>query len=65
MLCDRCQKRPANIYLSKIVNGQKTELRLCQECAAEMGETALPGFPLPQFNFNSLLAGLFNQASPG
>lgn len=59
MLCDRCKKNPASIYLSQSINGHKTELHLCQECAVEMGAgTFTVG---PQFTFPQFLAGLLDQ----
>lgn len=33
MLCDRCKKNQAKINLVKIVNGEKQETWLCEECA--------------------------------
>jgi protein arginine kinase activator len=33
MMCDRCGQRQATIYLTKVVNGDKTELHLCKQCA--------------------------------
>ncbi|ACX53029.1 UvrB/UvrC protein [Ammonifex degensii KC4] len=56
MLCERCHKRPATVHYTEIVNNQKKELHLCEECAREMGAGSL--FP-PQFPFHSLLSGLF------
>ena len=38
MMCDRCGQRQALIYLTKVVNGQKTELHLCKQCA-EKGDS--------------------------
>lgn len=65
MLCDRCQKRPATFYLTRVVNGEKTEMHLCQECAAETGQLGLLNNPLhfmlaPQFTFQNFLAGLLD-----
>lgn len=34
MLCDICQKRKARIYYTEIMNGEKKEQHLCEECAA-------------------------------
>lgn len=56
MLCQECGKRPATVHLTKIVNGQKTELHLCQECAHEKGEFEY--LLQPAFSFPSMLAGL-------
>ena len=33
MLCERCQKRKANILYTEIINGIKREAQLCDECA--------------------------------
>lgn len=38
MMCDRCGQKQATIYLTKVVNGNKTELHLCKQCA-EQGDT--------------------------
>lgn len=35
MLCDICHKREAKIYYTEIINGEKKEQHLCEECAAE------------------------------
>ncbi len=53
MLCERCQERTATVHVTRIINGQKTELSLCQECAREIQ---------PQFDFSipKFLAGLLD-----
>ena len=47
MLCDICQTRQAKIFYTEIVNGQKKEQHLCEQCASEY--TAVP--------LNELLGG--------
>ena len=47
MLCDICQTRQAKIFYTEIVNGQKKEQHLCEQCASE--HTAVP--------LNELLGG--------
>ncbi|MDI6601256.1 MAG: UvrB/UvrC motif-containing protein [Thermoanaerobacteraceae bacterium] len=37
MLCERCGKNPATVHYTQIVNGVKSELHLCSECAREIG----------------------------
>ncbi len=37
MLCDKCQKNNATIYIKNIVNNQVRELHLCAECAENLG----------------------------
>lgn len=59
MICQECNQRPAALHFTKIVNGEKTEVHLCEKCAQEKGEMFI-------FNggsglaFNNLLAGLLN-----
>ncbi|TFB09152.1 hypothetical protein E3V08_01060 [Candidatus Atribacteria bacterium MT.SAG.1] len=59
MLCQICRKKEATITLTKIVGSQKTEIRLCKDCAPVFSDK-FPIFPLPQFDINDLLAGLLN-----
>lgn len=33
MLCERCHGQSASVHLVQIINGEKTELHLCSECA--------------------------------
>lgn len=58
MLCEECKQRPATVHLTKIVNNQKTEMHLCQECAQERGELGFMGNI--QINFPNLLSGFFD-----
>ena len=37
MLCQNCGKNEANVRYTQIVNGNKKEMVLCQECAEKMG----------------------------
>jgi protein arginine kinase activator len=59
MICQECNQRPAALHFTKIINGEKTEVNLCEKCAQEKGEmfmfTGGSGF-----TFNNLLAGLLN-----
>ncbi len=57
MLCERCNKRPANVHYTEITNNKKQEIRLCEECAREAGITGM-GI-MPQFVLQNLLGGLF------
>ena len=36
MLCERCKKKDATMLMQKLVNGQKTNINLCSDCAGEM-----------------------------
>lgn len=35
MLCDICNKNPATVHLTEIVDNQMNELHLCEECARQ------------------------------
>jgi ATP-dependent Clp protease ATP-binding subunit ClpC len=37
MLCEICGQRPATVQYTKIINGRKTVVNLCDECAREQG----------------------------
>ena len=54
MLCEKCLKRPATVHMQQYVNGQVTQIHLCQECAAQ------PDSPL---SFEQFLHGLLDMFS--
>lgn len=37
MRCQICGKNQANVYLKQVVNGEETELSLCEDCARNFG----------------------------
>lgn len=37
MLCEKCGRKEAEVYIKNTINGQETELNLCRECAEEGG----------------------------
>lgn len=37
MLCDKCGKKTATTHYTQIINGEKRESHLCEDCAAESG----------------------------
>jgi len=58
MQCQECGKRPATLHFTKFVNGEKTELHICETCAREKGEM-LPG-AAGGFSIHNLLSGLLD-----
>jgi len=44
MLCDECKRNPASVHLVSIVNGEKKERHLCQECARKLGTDSFMTF---------------------
>lgn len=59
MLCQNCGKREANFHYTQIINGERKEIRLCTQCAKEMG---LDDFELPMsMDFSNLFGDFFHQ----
>jgi len=56
MLCQRCNSQEATVHLTKIVNGEKNELYLCEECARETGQIPFAGND--PFSFQNFLTGI-------
>lgn len=61
MLCDNCKKNPVAVHVTQVVNGEKTDMNLCQECAAEKGvmffNLDVANFSLPKL-FGTIFQGL-------
>ncbi|HLO03690.1 MAG TPA: UvrB/UvrC motif-containing protein [Symbiobacteriaceae bacterium] len=58
MQCQRCGSRPAAYHQTVIVNGQKQESHLCENCATQGGATGLPNLSIQQ-----LLASFLGQGA--
>ncbi len=58
MKCQKCQSREATNHITEVINGQKMELHLCSECAAESEEfqDMKAGF---DFGIGDFLGGIF------
>lgn len=54
MLCQICHERQAKVHFTNIINNQKVEMHLCEQCANEKGQL---GFPFT-ISINGLIAGL-------
>lgn len=52
MNCEECKQRPATVHLTQMYNGQKKELHLCEQCAAQKGAYM---FDLAKFSLPNLL----------
>ena len=69
MLCEVCNMRDAKICYTEIINGQKREQYLCEECAAKRTSIMKNPFADGSFSLGGLLAGLIskelNKASGG
>lgn len=62
MLCQNCKKKQASIHFVKVINGKKTEMHLCDECAPqkEMG-----GFGSFGFGIGDILGGMLGGGTLG
>ncbi|MFC5713761.1 UvrB/UvrC motif-containing protein [Thalassorhabdus alkalitolerans] len=60
MLCQECQERTASLHFTNIINGKKTEVHLCDQCAKEKGESMY----VPNYSIQDLLSGLLNFEPP-
>lgn len=59
MLCDDCKKRPASVHITKIYNDDKSETRLCGECAKKYQKEIGFNFDIDaNFSFHKFLTGL-------
>ena len=60
MLCQNCNVKEANVHVTRITNGVKTEMHYCDECAKykqEIGISSM-GFVFP-LSFQNIVDGLF------
>ena len=62
MICQECGQRPAAMHFTKIINGEKTEYHLCEQCSKEKGEMFMFSGG-PGFSINELLSGLLNSSN--
>lgn len=46
MICDNCKTRPAEVFLTQIVDGKMQKVNLCRECSKEKGVEDPTGFAL-------------------
>jgi protein arginine kinase activator len=60
MKCQNCNAREANVHVTKIINGVKNEMHLCEDCAKQKQEFGINtmsfGFPM---SFQNIVDGLF------
>ncbi len=57
MQCQICKNNEATIHLTEIIDGSRSEMHICQECAAEQGVTVKSQMPI-----NELLSNLLASA---
>ena len=55
MLCQKCNKNEANVKYTEIINGEKKEMMLCEECSHKLGLDNI-NFNMP-IDFSSFFGG--------
>lgn len=60
MLCENCGENEANVRYTQIVNGVKKEMKLCKNCADELGIGDMD-FNMP-INLSSFLTDFFDDS---
>lgn len=63
MLCEECKQRPATVHITRIINNQKSQVNLCEECAREYHQQWGFGFE-PNFSIPQFLAALLQHEAP-
>ncbi len=63
MFCQECQHQEATIHIIKSVDGRKTELFLCEQCARSKEELEF-SFE-PQYSLHELFGSMLNQQLAG
>ena len=58
MLCQKCNKNEANVKYTEIINGEKKEMMLCEECSHELGLDNM-NLSMP-IDFSSFFGGLLD-----
>lgn len=57
MICQQCQKNVANVHFTKVLNGNKVEMHLCEKCAKENSQISfMPSLSIHDF-FSGILGG--------
>lgn len=59
MLCDNCQENDAVVHLTRIINGKKEEIHLCEDCAKKSNKFKLDSFN--NISFQSMLSAILNE----
>lgn len=57
MECQECQQRPSTLHFTRVINGNKKEIYVCEVCARDKGYMT---YPEEGYSLHNLLAGLFN-----
>ncbi|MBN2137832.1 MAG: UvrB/UvrC motif-containing protein [Sedimentisphaerales bacterium] len=56
MLCQICKNKDATIHLTEITDGMRSEMHICERCAAEQGIAVKSQIPINELLINLLAA---------
>jgi len=56
MLCQKCKKQTATVHLTEVINNEKRERHLCQQCASNQGVSVDANEPINQLLAKFVLA---------
>lgn len=59
MLCDECGKKTATVHITKVENGKKTDIHLCEQCAVQKNVININ----TNFSISDLLTGILSAGS--
>lgn len=57
MICEKCKQNPAKVHIIKIINGKKTSINLCEQCAKTYENIIIE--VTKGKNINNLVSSLF------
>ncbi|UOQ83882.1 UvrB/UvrC motif-containing protein [Gracilibacillus salinarum] len=60
MECQECHQNPATVHFAQVINGEKSEIHVCQQCAKDKGYVSQEE---DAYSLHNLLSGLFNSGS--
>ena len=58
MLCSKCQKREAKVFCTEIIDGQKKEQYLCEQCASEYASFHMSRDAMSEETIGGLLSSM-------
>ncbi|NYB76057.1 UvrB/UvrC motif-containing protein [Sedimentibacter hydroxybenzoicus DSM 7310] len=62
MLCNECGKNEARVHVTQIINGNKTESHLCEECAKKNQSVLNSNFSMENL-FSAMLNNAYNTSA--
>lgn len=62
MKCENCGKNEANVKYTQIINGEKKQMFLCQDCSEKLGIDSNIHLNMP-INFSSFLSDFFDDVN--